>query len=237
MSARQGPFRILSLISRSWANVPSAAAEVQPNITTSGAVVRMSSVAFGSSLSNIRNSSSRVTSSGKNARCADDRRPSKLLMKIRLHHRVRRRNDQANAAAVDPLERLTQPASCRSIVRVWRRARRPCRGNLCGHGQSNEFELLGSGSYQIQGQFPALARQSLFVVSGRTASPLAAEHAQDGKSLLMDSLWKVHPAEQSLEPRLGPDEVELGSRIQVSEEPSPLLVGFFQGVQRRGLIP
>jgi hypothetical protein len=59
------PFWILSPISRSWANVPSAPAEVQPNITTSGAVVRMSSMAFGRSLSNIRNSSSRVTSSRK----------------------------------------------------------------------------------------------------------------------------------------------------------------------------
>ena len=38
---------------------------------------------------------------------------------------------------------------------------------------------------------------------------------ENGKSLVMDSMWKVHPAEQSLEPRLGPDEVELGSRIQV----------------------
>ena len=56
-------------------------------------------------------------------------------------------------------------------------------------------------------------------------------------TLLMDSMWKVHPAEQSLEPRLGPDEVELGSRIQVGEEPTPLLVGFFQGVERLGLIP
>jgi hypothetical protein len=71
----------------------------------------------------------------------------------------------------------------------------------------------------------------------RETNDYRREVLQDGKSLLMDSMWKVHPAEQSLEPRLGPDEVELGSRIQVGEEPTPLLVGFFQGVERLGLIP
>lgn len=50
-------------------------------------------------------------------------------------------------------------------------------------------------------------------------------------------MWKIHPAKQGLEARLGPDEIELGSRVQVGQEPGPLVVKLFQSVERRGLIP
>lgn len=81
----------------------------------------------------------------------------------------------------------------------------------------------------------SLAAQDLAItIRGRTNRRSVASVGrcvlQDCQSLLMDSVWKIHPADQSLEPRLGPNEIELGSRIQIRQEPGPLLVGFFQGV-------
>ena len=116
------PFRILSPISRSWANVPSAPAEVQPNIDD---IRGRGANEFGGLWQFVVQHPQFFLPSyflQENARCADDSSSSNLLMKIQLHHRIGGRHDQANAQRSILLERLTQAASCCSIVRVWRRA-------------------------------------------------------------------------------------------------------------------